>query len=34
MKKTTLFLALLAATAARAEPTAHDVTREIGRAHV
>ena len=31
MKKTTLFLALLAATAARAEPTAHDVTRVLQR---
>jgi len=31
MKKTTLFLALLAATAARGEPTAHDVTRVLQR---
>jgi len=31
MKKTTLFLALLAATAARAEPAAHEVTRVLQR---
>ena len=31
MKKTALFLALLAAATARAEPTAHDVTRVLQR---
>ena len=31
MKKTTLFLALLGATAAWAEPTAHDVTQVLQR---